>query len=141
MRILFYESEMREHRMGGECAQPVRDAQYHRFWIDALEFDFALAQVGFHTGQHAEKVVVPECAPEFPIGDSPKADIFLSPDNCRDLAILDRLTVLSRYIAFLAPGSRFLQRHGTQQASDMIGTERGLRFSIHSKPRFPSARE
>jgi len=60
--------------MAGKLSEPAGDAQHHWFRIDALKLDLALAEIGFDAVELAEKIVIPEGAPEFPVSDGLKAD-------------------------------------------------------------------
>src|SRR5581483_3041890 len=92
----------------------------------ALELDLALAEIGLHPGQLAEKVVIPERAAELAVGDGFQPHVLLPPDGVGDLAVLDRLQLIGRDLVLLALGAGFLQRGRAQQAADVIGAERGL---------------
>jgi len=117
---------MLEHRMTGKIAQLGRDPQHHRLRVHALKLDLALAEIGFHAGQRAEKIIVPKRASEFAVSDGLKANIFLFLDNCCDLTVLYRLELIRGDFIFLSPRTRFLQRRSAQQTSDVIGAEGGL---------------
>jgi hypothetical protein len=119
----FCKSKMLEHRMAGKRAQLVVHSQHHGLRIDALKLDLPLAEVSLHPGQRSEKIVVPERAPEFTVGDGPQSDVFLSADCRRDLAILDRPEFIGGDFVSFPPGTSFFQRLGAQKAADMIGTE------------------
>src|SRR4029453_9642561 len=71
----------------------------------------------------AEKVEVPPGAAELAVGRKLKAKLLLLLDDVLDLAILDRLELGRRDGALFALGARFLERSGSQEAADMIGTK------------------
>jgi hypothetical protein len=89
--MLFHEPEVVEHRMTGECAELAGYAQHHRPRVDALKPDLAFAEISLDTVKLAEKIVIPERAPKFAVGDGLKADLFLLSDDGRDFAVFDRL--------------------------------------------------
>src|SRR5262245_2374402 len=72
-------------------------------------------------------------APKLPVGDNRKPDLLLQTDHVADALVLDPRK--TRVVD--APGEVVLeclpQQSGTQQATDMIGTERraGLRVGEH----------
>ena len=74
--------------------------------------------------QPAEKIEMPEGAPEFTIGRELHADVFLLLDQLLDLFVLDRLELRGRDLALLALGARLLQALGAQEAADLVGAER-----------------
>src|SRR6476646_2611836 len=112
--------EVVEHGMAGERSELPCNAQHHGFGIDALKLDLALTEIGFNARQCSEKIVVPERATEFSVGDSTQTDLFLLPDCSRDLAVLDRLQLDRRAFTFFAPRARFLQRPRTQKTADVV---------------------
>jgi hypothetical protein len=59
-----------------------------RLWLPALEFDLALAEIGFYARQRAEKIIIPERAAELSVGDGTKTDLFLLSDDGGDFAVL-----------------------------------------------------
>jgi hypothetical protein len=125
------ESKVLEHRMAGKRAELAAHSQHHGPRIEALKLDLPLAEVSLNPGQRSEKIVVPERAPEFTVGDGPKSDVFLPADYCRYLAILDRLEFIGGYFVSFPPGTTFFQGLGAQKAADMVGTERWSLTSSH----------
>ena len=113
-RMSFRESKMLEHRMTGKCAELAAHSQHHGLRIDALELDLALAQVSLHPEERSEKIVVPERAPEFTVGDGPKSNVFLFADYRRDLAILDRPEFIGGDFVSFPSGTSFFQRLGAK---------------------------
>src|SRR6478752_5992772 len=116
---------MFEHRVAGESAKLARDTQHHWLRIDALKLDLAFAEIGFDPRESPEKIVVPEGAAEFTVGDRPKAGIFLSADDCRDRAVFSLFKFGRRDLVFLALRARFFQRRCAQETSHMIGAVGG----------------
>src|SRR4029077_21022869 len=116
---------MVEHRVAGESAKLARDTQHHWLRIDALKLDLAFAEIGFDPRESPEKIVVPEGAAEFTVGDHPKADVFLPADDCRDRAVFSLFEFGRRNLVFLAPRARLFQRRCAQETSHMIGAEGG----------------
>ena len=131
--------EMIEHRMAGERAELSCNAQHHRFRVDALKLDLALAEIGFHARQCSEKIVVPERATEFSVGDGTETDLFLLPDRSRDFAILDRLQFSRRRFHFfsrLARASlsgRVRKRLPTWSARKGGAVRGGIQLSAHAR--------
>src|SRR5215471_18586411 len=124
---------MRDHRMRAVGAELTDHAQHHRLGLRALEFDLALAEIGFDAVELAEKVVVPEGAAELAVGDGLQAHLFLLFDDGGDLAVFDRAQLVGADLATLALGARVLQGGWTQQAADVIGAE--WRFGAgHARP-------
>ena len=125
-------SEMLQHRMAGKRAELAGDPQHHWLGIWALELDLALAQIGFDAVEGTEKIVIPEGAAEFAVGDGLQPDLFLLPDDLLDLAVFHRFQRAGRDLPALAFRARLLQRRGAQQAANMIGAERRCGALSHS---------
>src|SRR5262245_29672736 len=125
------ESKVFEHRMAGKRAELAVHSQHHGLRIEALKLDLPLAEVSLHPRQCSEKIVVPERAPEFTVGDGPKSDVFLPADYCSDLAILDRLEFIGGCFGSFPTGTTFLQRLGAQKAAAIVGSERWSLASSH----------
>ncbi len=81
--------------MGLVTAEHADDAQQHRARLRPLrvEFDLALADMGFDAVQTFKEVVAPGGTAEFPVGHRFQSDRLLLADHAFDLAIFDRLEV------------------------------------------------
>src|SRR4029079_7651773 len=99
--MLFHEPEVVEHRMTGECAELAGYAQHHRPRVDALKPDLAFAEISLDTVKLAEKIVIPERAPQVAAADGLTAELSLACDDCRVFAVFDRLQRVGRDLAFL----------------------------------------
>src|SRR3979409_2426514 len=115
----------------GKTTELAGDTQHHRFGIDAFELDLSFAEIVLHTIEFAKKIVIPEGAAEFAVGYGLKPNVFLFPDNRGDLAIFDRVAIVTGNLGFLTPGARVFQRTCAQEAADMVGTE-GRGSSLHT---------
>src|SRR5262245_16752204 len=120
---------MLEHRMTGERTELSGNTQHHRLRIHALKLDLALAEICFNAGQRSEKVIIPECTAEFAVGDSAKANLFLSLDDGRDFAILDRFQFGSGDFALFPSDTRFLERPRAQKTADVIQDRKSTRLN------------
>src|SRR6185437_4553977 len=100
------------------------DAQHHRLGLLALEGDLALAEIGLDAIEPAKKIVVPEGAAVFAVGDRFETRRLLLLDERLNLAILDGLELLGGDFVLLPPDAGVLQRGGAKQAADMVGAER-----------------
>src|SRR4029079_11030986 len=121
--------EVLQHRMVGE-ADLADDAQALRLGLHAAELDALVAFVEIDAVEHAEEIEVPPGPPELAVGRELEADLLLLLDDLLDLTVLDGLELGCRDRALLALGPRLLERGGTQEAADMVGTKR--RFgSLH----------
>jgi len=116
---------MLDHRVAGE-ADFAGDLQPFGARRHAGEADAALHHVALDAIQPPEEIEVPPRAAEFAVGDRPEADVFLLADDAFDLAVFDRRQIGRRHLAPGALRARLAQRHGPQQASDVIGPERRL---------------
>ncbi len=76
--------------------------------------------------QPFEDVEIPGQPAEFAVSDGFQPDVFLLLDDVFDGAIFDRLELLGGDFTAFALGARILERGGTQQRADMVGTERWL---------------
>jgi hypothetical protein len=100
------------------------DAQHDRFERSALELDSLLDEIGLDAYQPLQKVVVPEGATDFAVGDALQPCVFLLPDHVLDRLVLDGLQTGIVKLAALVLGARLFQRGGTQEAADMLGAKR-----------------
>ena len=122
---------------------------------DGGKRDAGIHAVALGAVEAPEKVEVPPGAAELAVGDGLQADLLLLLDHPLDLAIFHRLEVGGADLALGALFPRLLQRCGTQEAADVVGTERGLgsfhgatptlspscprkRASIFQKPQCPA---
>ena len=124
--VRLHELEMLDHRMRDVAAELLVDAQQDRPRLRALELELALADIGLDPVERDQEVGLPRGAAVFAVGDRLQSGLLLLLDQRRDLAVLDRLELLGRDLAALALAARLLQRGGTQQAADMVGTKRRL---------------
>ena len=121
--------EVLQHRMVGE-ADLAHDAQALRLGLHAAELNALVGIVNLDAVEHAEEIEVPPGAAELAVGRELETQLLLLLDDLFDLTILDGLELGRRDRTLFALGARLLQRSGTQEAADMIGTER--RFgSLH----------
>jgi hypothetical protein len=120
------ELEMIDHRVRAVAAERAYDAQHHGLGLRALKLDLALAQIGLDAGELAEKIVVPEGAAKFAVGDRRKSGLLLLANDRGDLAVLDRLELVGADLAALALRARVFERGRAQQAADVVGAERRL---------------
>ena len=98
------------------------------------ECDAGIHAVALGAVEAPEKIEVPPGAAELAVGDGLQADLLLLLDDPLDLAILHRLEVGGADLALGALFPRLLQRCGTQEAADVVGTERGLGSFHRSTP-------
>src|SRR5436190_23579369 len=97
------------------------DAQKDRARLRALELELARPLVGLDAVERDQEVGLPGGAAILAVGDRLEPGCLLLLDQSLDLAILDRLQLLSRDLTLLALGARVLERSGPQEAADMIG--------------------
>ena len=112
--------------MAGKRAELAGHAQHHRLGVVALELDLALAEIGLDAIQRAQKIVIPEGAAEFAIGDGLQPDVFLPLDDGAISRSSTALSCVGGDLALLPFGAGLFQRRGAQQAADMIGAERRI---------------
>src|SRR4029077_6978822 len=86
------------------------DADALRLRLHALELDAVVELVELDAVEQAEEIEMPIGAAKLSVGRKLEADLFLSPDDLFDLAVLNVLKLLRPDRAFLALGPRFLQR-------------------------------
>src|SRR4029077_8316996 len=93
---------------------------------DGGKRDAGIHVVALGAVEPPEKVEVPPGAAELAVGDGLQADLLLLLDHPLDLAIFHRLEVGGADLTLGALFPCLLQRCGTQEATDVVGTERGL---------------
>ena len=76
--------------------------------------------------QHAVKIVVPERAAIFAVGNGLQADVFLLLDDLDDFLVLDRLQLGVGDLTLFVFGARFVDSFAAQNAADLVGAERRL---------------
>src|SRR5207253_5117928 len=124
-RVRLQEFEMLEHRVAGK-AELVHDADALRLGLHSLKLDTMVEVVALDAVEHAEEVEMPPRAAELAVGGELQTDLLLLPDHVPDLAILDLLQLRRRDLALFAPGAGLLERSRAQEASHLVGAERGL---------------
>jgi len=135
------EAKVLEHRVVGREVELAGNAislrpRRHPAKLDAMRERDLLA-----AGEPPAEVEVPPRATIFTVGRELQPDLLLLPDDGLDLAILDRLEVGGRDLAFRSLGARALDRGRTQDRADVIGAERWLGSGTHggNSRRFCSA--
>jgi hypothetical protein len=120
-RVGLEEPEVLQHRMVGE-AELAGDADALRLGLDALELDAVVELVDLDVVEHAEEIEMPPGAAKLAVARELEPDLLLLGDDVADLAILDLLELTRGDLAFLALGAGILERRGTQEAADVVGT-------------------
>src|SRR5215813_14662668 len=126
---------MLDHRMRHIAAELLVDAQKDRPRLRAFELELAFSEIGFDPVEADQEIGLPRGAAIFPVGDRFEPGRLLLLDQCRDLAILDRLELSRRDRALLALRPSVLQRRRPQEAADVVGTERRLVSLTHGLTR------
>src|SRR5882724_12746394 len=121
-RVGFQETEVLDHRMTRE-ADSADDVRPLRLGLHAGELDTVRDLLHLDAVESAEEIEVPPGAPELAIRGELQAAFLLLGDDLPDLGIFDRLELIGRDRAFLAPAPRVLDRGCAQKAADMIGAE------------------
>src|SRR5439155_4207296 len=91
--------------------------------LRALEFELALADIGFDAVERDQEVGLPGGAAILAIGDRLEAGRFLLLDQGLDLTILDRFQLLGRDLALLTLAARILERGRAQETADVVGAK------------------
>src|SRR5262249_55367098 len=94
---------------------------------DAGKCNAGIHDVAFDPVEAPEKIEVPPGAAELAVGGALQPHLLLLLDGALDLAVLDPLELRRAALALLA---RRLQRRRAQQATHVVGAERGL-GSLH----------
>src|SRR5947199_7314624 len=103
------------------AAELLVGAQEDRARLRALEFELALAVIGFDAVEREQEIRLPGGAAILAVGDRLEPCPLLLFYQRLDLAVLDRLQLLRRDLALLAFSPRLLERGRAQQAADVIG--------------------
>src|SRR6266446_10425888 len=117
------EAKMVDHRVAGKSAELAFQAQQNRPRLRPLEFELALAVVGFDALKPEQKISLPGGAAIFSVGDGSESDLFLLTDQLDDFLVLDRPQRGGADFAAFAFGARLLEGSRAQQAADVIGAE------------------
>src|SRR5215207_8261443 len=100
------------------------DADIPLLGLRTLEYDAVDMIVQIDALHSAEKIEVPERAPEFAVGRKLHADVFLLLDHVLDFLVLYRLQLHRRDFALLSFRARLFQGIAAQKASDLVGAKR-----------------
>src|SRR5262249_28049507 len=99
---------------------------------DAGKCNAGIHDVAFDPVEPPEKIEVPPGAAELAVGDGLQPHLLLFLYGALDLAVLDRLELRRADLALRPLLARRLARGGTQQATHVVGAERGL-GSLHDQ--------
>ena len=121
---------MIQHRMVVGEIELADDADGVMPGLHAGELDALVGVKQFAAGQIAEKIEMPPGAAEFAVGRELQADRGLPVHDLFDLHVLGLAQIVSRDLALLELGARFLDARRPQQAADLVGAERGF-GSLH----------
>src|SRR5260370_12309714 len=124
---------MVDHRMAGKSAEFAFQAQQNRPRLRPLEFEVALAGVGFDDLKVERKISLPGGGAIVSVGHGSESELFLSADQLDDFLVLDRPQRVGADFAAFAFGARLLKGGRAQQAADVIGAE-GRRGAEHGIP-------
>ncbi|MEI9852348.1 MAG: hypothetical protein WDN24_17505 [Sphingomonas sp.] len=99
--------------------------EIHFLALGVLEGDFHAALL-LDAVELEQEVGVEESAAELAVGDAVQAQLFLELHHSENRLVLDRAQRRGVDRAFAEPGARLEQFLGTQEAADMICSERGI---------------
>src|SRR4030081_3120964 len=130
--MLFQEPEMIQHRMVVGKVELADDTDGVMPGLHAGKLDALIGVVQFATREMAEEVEMPPGTAEFAVGRELQAGRGLPMHDLFDLHILGLAQIISRDLALLESGTRFLDARRPQQATDLVGAEGGF-GSLHGR--------